>query len=137
MAQPSATLGHQIGERCVRVCIAVVSVLVVRGTLSVMPTLREDLVWMPHFQQSDVQALVGQYPFYSEVIREMLRAILDPSQPPVPPGINPNEYAETKKAWASFLRSRHLAIYPITIAKALVDELKNCPEFMVREGQTF
>jgi hypothetical protein len=119
MKANNASLGSHVAERFVRVVIAIVGLLILRGILSVMPMLRTNPVWAPTFQPNEISSLIGQYPTYGDLIR----AIVDGRQPGPPPGIDPNQYAEVQKAMANFLMNAHLAIFPITIAKAVIDTL--------------
>lgn len=121
-----ASLGQQIAERFVRVSIAIVGLLVLRGILSMLPMLREDPVWTPNFQPTNVQSILQQYPIpnlYAQAIQDILQSMVDPTGHPLRQDATPEQIERAKRATADFLLNAHLAIYPITIAKAVVDTL--------------
>jgi len=126
------TLGRQVGEKFVRVCIGVVGLLILRGILSVMPVLRTEPVYFYSPSQADQSALLSQWaaqwPAYAQygLTQAQLEQIFDQlrqaqqANTHLAPGDNGADFA---RAWAASLMALHVAIFPITIANAVVDTL--------------
>lgn len=129
MTVATRTLGQQVTERIVRVAIAVVGLLILRGVLSLMPMLRSNPVYTaswhgvsfydlknPRSPQDIWQALSDAQvqALLEEIQREenRLRAIGQQTDP---------GYA--LRVQNEILLGTYLAIFPITIVKAAVDTL--------------
>lgn len=111
----AATLSHRVVEKGVRVGIAIVGLLVLRIILSALPMLKSPVMWMPSTANST------------------------PFNPSNFFGLSPDQVNQVQTAFAEWLKNTlggklpeqtselliqsHLAIFPITIANAVVDTL--------------
>jgi len=109
----SATLGRQIGEKILRVAIAVIGLLVLRLILSVLPMLKSPVVYMPSATGVSLQGL--QNSFTQDQIAAWQRAFAD--------AMGQTLQGKLPEVTADYLMQLHLAILPLTIAYAIVDTL--------------
>jgi hypothetical protein len=109
IGQQPTPLGRQVGEKIVKLVIALIGLFILRAILSALPMLRSPVLWMPSVSSA---ASTPQNPFGSDFaqiqgpIAEAMRAALG--------GKLPDQMTEL------LIQSR-LAIFPVTIATALVD----------------
>jgi len=111
-AQPT-TLGHRVVEKSVRFGIAVVGLLVLRIILSALPMLQSPVMWMPSVTNSTISnPLISGNPVqWAQVQTAMSEALRTALQGALP--------TQT----SALLIQSHMAIFPITIANAVVDTL--------------
>ncbi len=111
MTEPRIPMGRRIGEKLVRVSIAVVGLLVLRVILSALPMLKSLVIWMP----SASGAATSNAPFTPDQMAQMQAAMAEAIRTALGDKL-PTQASE-------FLIQSHLAIFPITIANAVVDSL--------------
>lgn len=131
MDSPSKSLGQQVTENAVRVAIAIIGLLILRGILSLLPMLRTEPVYAAPWQNTALggpnspvttdnfwQSVSGsdQLQWMVEEAREIER-----EQALARRGVDPAAYALSLQN--AILLGTRLAIFPITIAKAAVDTL--------------
>jgi predicted RNA-binding Zn-ribbon protein involved in translation (DUF1610 family) len=109
----SATFGRQIGEKFLRVAIAVIGLLVLRLILSALPMLKSPVVYMPSATGVSLPGL--QNSFTQDQIAAWQRAFAD--------AMGQTLQGKLPEATADYLMQLHLAIFPLTIAYAIVDTL--------------
>jgi hypothetical protein len=105
----SATLGRQIGEKLLRVSIAVIGLLVLRLILSALPMLKSPVVYSPSVAATPIPG--DQNAITQEQIEAWKRSFataMGQTQ-----GVLPGDD----------LMLTHIAIFPLTIAYAVVDTL--------------
>lgn len=131
MTDTNKSLSHQVTESAVRVAIAIIGLLILRGILSLLPMLRTEPVYTASWQNVSLsfgpggagekvwQELVSndQYQWLADEIREIQREENALNRN----GVDPATYALTVRN--AILLGTKLAIFPITIAKAVVDTL--------------
>jgi len=121
-------LGQQVTERVVRVGIAVIGLLVLRGILSVMPMLRNEPIYTVTLPGVSVNM---QDPLFWQQVQ---RAWSDPQIQALFADAQRQAFTEAMRhatnnlpsvlqAYNESLMAAHLAIFPITIAKGVVDTL--------------
>jgi ribosomal protein L40E len=111
MTQPTTPMGRQIGEKVVRVTIAVVGLLILHAILSALPMLKRPVLYMASGSGPatsspltiDPQTLAQWVQFIGQEIQQA--------------GGQSWEY------YSNALIRAHLAIFPVTIANAVVDTL--------------
>jgi ribosomal protein L40E len=131
MNGPSKSLSKQVTESAVRVAIAIIGLLILRGILSLLPMLRTEPVYTAPWQNTALwgpnspvatdnfwQSISGndQLQWMVEEAREIER-----EQSLARRGVDPAAYALSLQN--AILMGTRLAIFPITIAKAAVDTL--------------
>ncbi|MGC1686208.1 MAG: zinc ribbon domain-containing protein, partial [Candidatus Acidiferrales bacterium] len=137
MTVQRSSLGHQVGEKVVRTAIAIVGLLVLRVVLSALPVLNHagplyPDVWAdpwraaatasPDAQKLQVMEQQWRDAFgdrYDDLIKQFQDYVIQT-------GMRPNQRtdpAAALKLYQNWLISAHLAIFPITIARAVVDTL--------------
>lgn len=113
MTQPRVSIGRQIGEKLVRVSIAVVGLLILRLILSALPMLKSPIIWMP--PAPGPTTWNGQTPFNPDQMAQLQAAMAEAMRAALG-GKLPTQTSD-------FLIQSHMAIFPITIANAVVDTL--------------
>ena len=114
----SRTVSRLVGEKIVRVSIAIVGLLLLRGILSVMPMLRSEPIYIASSPSPPSVDTVFPFP-----TQEIWRALVEAARR-TPGVVNASPGAEAAlKAQYETLMSANLAVFPITIAKAVVDTL--------------
>jgi hypothetical protein len=125
MNSSNKSLSRQITESAVRVAIAIIGLLILRGILSLLPMLRTEPVYTASWQNGPVTrdnfplalSTDDQLQWLQAEAREIEReqSTLDRR------GLDPSTYALSVQN--AILLGTKLAIFPITIAKAVVDTL--------------
>ena len=138
MTEQRKSFGHQVGEKVVRTAIAIVGLLVLRVILSALPVLNHAAplypeIWVETWRGTVVssqdeqrqreiadrlKAIVGDLPY--DALLESFRAYA------IQTGVrldNKADQAAVQSALQHWLITGHLAIFPITIAHAVIDTL--------------
>ncbi|MDA8171383.1 MAG: zinc ribbon domain-containing protein [Nitrospiraceae bacterium] len=108
MSEQKVSMGHQIGEKLIRVVIAVVGLLILDAILSALPILKSSVVYMPSFSGGQTATSAGQFAQWQQQAFQALQAVTGGS---------------LSGAVADALLKSHVAIFPITIAQTVVDTL--------------
>ena len=130
MNSSNKSLSRQVTETAVRVAIAIIGLLILRGILSLLPMLRteplytaswqnESLYEPPNTQGKVWQDIISnnQFQWLTDEAREIEREQSTLNRD----GVDPATYA--LRVQNAILLGTKLAIFPITIAKAVVDTL--------------
>jgi hypothetical protein len=112
MAQPS--MGRQIGEKAVRVSIAVVGLLILHAILSALPMLKRPVLYMPSAPNTSAPNLPATDAIGPQVLAQWQQAIGKELQ---------QLGGQTWEYYSNALIKARLAIFPVTIANAVVDTL--------------
>lgn len=116
----SATLGRQIGEKLLRVSIAVIGLLVLRLILSALPMLKSPMIYVPSSTPVGMPSPVAAGPGNPDPLTEQIERQMQDLQR----GLAAQVAAGTlPEATSDYLMSLHLVIFPLTIAYAVVDTL--------------
>jgi len=139
------SFGQQVTEKVVRVGIAIIGLLVLRGILSVMPMLRNEPIYTVTFP--GVSALDTQNPLYwQQVLQAMsqpqLQGLIAEAErqelvDTIRRGQRTNDRTSVLQMYNESLMAEHLAIFPITIAKGVVDTLIFILVFLFGRNITF
>lgn len=132
-------MGRRIGEKAIKVTIAVVGLLVLRLILSALPMLKHPVIYAPStsaqisLQQwlgpSEMQTLQQEFGSLTPAQRNAVGQAFSGVQPGQAGDIEKNfgQLFSTSSAaanlWAKAMMQAHLVIFPITIANAVVDSL--------------
>jgi hypothetical protein len=106
-------MGRQIGEKLLRVSIAIIGLLVLRLILSALPMLKNPVIYAP--SAAGFPALGSQNVLGPDQLAQMQAAFGNAVA-----GVLGGKLPE---ATSDYLMQAHLAIFPLTIAFALVDTL--------------
>ena len=135
MTQPAGSFTRQLGEKVLRVVIAIVGLLVLRVVLSALPVVNHAAplypqVWTdvwegvvdpsrPEPRPTEIQnAIQKTFGDNSPIILDSLRKAIETEV-----GRNQNDRSLVLSAYQHWLISAHLALFPITIAHAVIDTL--------------
>jgi len=131
MNSPSKSLSQQVTESAVRVVIAIVGLLILRGILSWLPMLRTEPVYTASWQNVPLYmrtpAATGDKVWENLVSNDQLQWLaeeireIQQEQNIYRNGVDPATYS--LRLQNAILLGTKLAIFPITIAKAAVDTL--------------
>jgi hypothetical protein len=116
------TLGSRIGETSVRIGIAIVGLLVLRGIVSVIPMLRTQPIYTASIMSPQGQLNLQNLGQLQAVTAASLQALFqDAQRTALARGPAVNDPASQAQAVNEAMMSVGLAIFPITVVKALID----------------
>jgi hypothetical protein len=137
MTEQQNSLGHQIIEKVVRTGIAIVGLLILRLILSALPVLNHAAplypdIWVDSWRVTEADVQGGDQGERS--MAEKLQKTLGSSYEPIvrsftdylnAKGLRGNrvDHGAVLDAFQGWLSSTHMAIFPITIARAVIDTL--------------
>ncbi|MGH9775632.1 MAG: zinc ribbon domain-containing protein [Candidatus Acidiferrales bacterium] len=127
MNASNPSLGHQVAERLVRTSIAIMGLLILRGILSLLPMLRTNPVYVASVLGAafDPQSLANPDQLHLSLTQAQIQALEEEFQKLQRQNSFPasDSVAEALRLQNDYLIAAHLAIFPITIAKAVIDTL--------------